>query len=93
VETLQPLPDERKCFRMVNGVLVERTVKDVLPALKTNSDALRQLLDKLLKEYKSKQDEMDNWKVCVHTISPTGCWLMRMVSLQKRNNVQVVQNQ
>jgi O-phosphoseryl-tRNA(Cys) synthetase len=75
---------------MVNGVLVERTVKDVLPALKTNSDALRQLLDKLLKEYKSKQDEMDNWKVCVHM---TGCWLIWMVSLQKRNNVQVVQNQ
>ncbi len=49
---------------MINGVLVERTVKDVLPALKTNSDGLKQVLDKLLMEYKSKQDEMDNWKVC-----------------------------
>ena len=64
VETLQPLPDDRKCFRMVNGVLVERTVKDVLPALKTNSDGLKQVLDKLLMEYKSKQDEMESWKVC-----------------------------
>jgi prefoldin subunit 2 len=53
---------------MINGVLVEKTVKDVLPDLKTNSDGLRQLLDKLLKEYKSKQDEMDNWKVCLHPI-------------------------
>ena len=49
---------------MINGVLVERTVKDVLPTLKTNSDGLKQVLDKLLMEYKSKQDEMDSWKVC-----------------------------
>ena len=27
---------DRKCFRMVGGVLVERTVKEVLPALETN---------------------------------------------------------
>ena len=63
METLQPLPDGRKCFRMINGVLVERTVKDILPALKTNSDGLRQVLDELMKQYKSKQDEMDKWKV------------------------------
>ena len=62
-ETLQPLPDDRKCFRMINGVLVERTVKDVLPALKTNSDGLKQVLDEHMKQYKTKQDEMDNWKV------------------------------
>ncbi|KAI1936977.1 Cochaperone prefoldin complex subunit [Ophidiomyces ophidiicola] len=63
VETLEPLSGDRKCFRMINGVLVERTVKDVIPALKTNSDGLKQVLDELLKQYKSKQDEMDNWKV------------------------------
>ncbi|EGE06332.1 prefoldin subunit 2 [Trichophyton equinum CBS 127.97] len=45
IESLQPLPLDRKCFRMINGVLVERTV-----------------LDELMKQYKSKQDEMDNWK-------------------------------
>ena len=61
-ETLQTLPEERKCFRLINGVLVERTVKDVLPALKTNSDGLKQVLDELVKQYKSKQDEMDKWK-------------------------------
>jgi hypothetical protein len=49
---------------MVNGVLVERTVSDVLPTLKTNSDGLKQVLEELLKSYKSKQAEMDSWKVC-----------------------------
>lgn len=48
---------------MVNGVLVERTVQEVLPALKTNSEGLKQVLEELLKQYKSKQDEMDAWKV------------------------------
>lgn len=49
---------------MINGVLVERTVKDVIPALKTNSDGLKKVLDELLKQYKAKQDEMEKWKVC-----------------------------
>ncbi|KAK2821089.1 hypothetical protein FQN49_007722 [Arthroderma sp. PD_2] len=62
IESLQPLPLDRKCFRMINGVLVERTVKDVIPSLKTNADGLKQVLDELMKQYKGKQDEMDNWK-------------------------------
>ncbi|MCJ1411588.1 hypothetical protein MMC19_005678 [Ptychographa xylographoides] len=63
LETLDPLPLDRKCFRMVNGVLVERTVKDVIPALQTNSDGLKKVLDELLKQYKKQQDEMEKWKV------------------------------
>ncbi|EKG11892.1 Prefoldin beta-like protein [Macrophomina phaseolina MS6] len=62
LETLEPLPEDRKCFRMINGVLVERTVKDVIPALKTNSEGLKKVLDDLLKQYKTKQEEMDKWK-------------------------------
>ncbi len=49
---------------MINGVLIERTVKDVIPALKTNSDGLKKVLDELLKQYKVKQDELEKWKVC-----------------------------
>ncbi|KAK8168326.1 Prefoldin beta-like protein [Phyllosticta citrichinensis] len=62
LETLEPLSGERKCFRMINGVLVERTVQEVVPALKTNSDGLKKVLEDLLKQYKSKQEEMDKWK-------------------------------
>lgn len=63
LETLEPLSEDRKCFRMINGVLVERTVKDVVPALKTNSEGLKKVLEDLLKQYKSIQDEMEKWKV------------------------------
>lgn len=62
LETLAPLPLDRKCFRMINGVLIERTVKDVVPALKTNSEGLKKVLDDLLKQYKVRQDEMEGWK-------------------------------
>jgi Prefoldin subunit len=48
---------------MINGVLVERTVADVVPALKTNSEGLKKVLDDLLKQYKTKQEEMEKWKV------------------------------
>ena len=63
METLQPLSGDRKCFRMINGVLTERTVKDVVPILQTNSDGLKQALEELVKQYKLKQDEMEKWKV------------------------------
>ena len=36
VETLKTVDKDRKCFRMVGGILSERTVKDVLPALLNN---------------------------------------------------------
>uniref|UniRef100_A0A8H7TP11 Prefoldin subunit 2 n=1 Tax=Bionectria ochroleuca TaxID=29856 RepID=A0A8H7TP11_BIOOC len=62
LETLEPLPGDRKCFRLINGVLVERTVKDVIPAVKTNQEGLRQILDDMVKQYKTKQDELDKWK-------------------------------
>ena len=63
MDTLDPLSGDRKCFRLINGVLVERTVKDVVPALKTNQEGLKKVLDDLVKQYKSKQDELDKWKV------------------------------
>ena len=50
---------------MINGVLVERTVKDVLPALETNSVGLKKVLDELVKQYKRQQEEMEKWKVSI----------------------------
>lgn len=78
---------------MINGVLVERTVKDVVPALTTNAEGLKKVLDDLVKQYKSKQEELEKWKVCMTRSRPVGdtesnrCYL-----LQKKNNIQVVQS-
>jgi prefoldin subunit 2 len=48
---------------MVNGVLLERTVKEVIPAVRTNSDGLKKILEELVKQYKKQQDDMEKWKV------------------------------
>lgn len=66
LETLTPLPGDRKCFRLINGVLIERTVKDVVPALKTNSEGLSKVLEDLVKAYKKQQDDMEKWKKVRH---------------------------
>ncbi|KAF6728185.1 Prefoldin subunit 2 [Oryzias melastigma] len=38
IETLKEVDPSRKCYRLVGGVLVERTVKEVLPALENNKE-------------------------------------------------------
>ncbi|MEE6514974.1 hypothetical protein FKM82_023447 [Ascaphus truei] len=38
IDTLKEVDQTRKCYRMVGGVLVERTVKEVLPALENNKE-------------------------------------------------------
>jgi len=63
LDTLNPLVEDRKCFRLINGVLIEQTVKDVRPQLKTNHDGLKSTLDVLLKQYTTKQEELEKWKV------------------------------
>ncbi len=42
IETLGGVSGDRRCFRMIGGVLVERTVKEVLPALEANRDKVRE---------------------------------------------------
>lgn len=37
VGVLKEVEGERRCFRLVGGVLVERSVKEVLPALEHNN--------------------------------------------------------
>lgn len=38
VDALNNVDEDRKCFRLINGILVQRTVKDVKPTLTTNRD-------------------------------------------------------
>lgn len=75
---------------MINGVLVERTVQDVTPALQTNSEGLKKVLEELVKQYKRQQEEMERWKA-----SPPR-WISQPLLtsfplFQKKNNIQVVQ--
>lgn len=76
---MEPLAGDRKCFRMINGVLVEMTVKDVLPPLRTNTEGLKKVGTELESQLLSKQKELDDWKVS-HS-DGRGCLLLAPGSL------------
>ena len=44
IDTLKEVDGDRKCFRMVGGLLCERTVKDVLPILISNQEQVKFVL-------------------------------------------------
>ncbi|TEB35738.1 Prefoldin beta-like protein [Coprinellus micaceus] len=52
----------RKCFRLVGGVLAERTVKEVHPALKTTRDGILKVVSNLATQYKTKEGEFESFK-------------------------------
>ncbi|KAJ7490281.1 Prefoldin beta-like protein [Mycena galericulata] len=60
-EALAEEPD-RKCFRLIGGVLVERTVQDVVPALQGNRDNIKKVVGSLADQYKTKEEEFDSFK-------------------------------
>merc|ERR1711920_769513 len=62
VTTLEPLDDNRKAFRMIGGVLVERTVADALPAVKGNQEGIQKVLEQLSKTLQEKEKEASEWQ-------------------------------
>jgi len=52
----------RKCFRLIGGTLVERTVKDVEPEVRTRRDGIRGVLDTLISQYKTKEAEFQTFQ-------------------------------
>ncbi|KAI6661612.1 Prefoldin subunit 2 [Oopsacas minuta] len=62
IETLKELDPERKCFRMVGGVLVERDVVSVLPGLCVNYDKMGLILIKLNEQLLAKGKEINAYK-------------------------------
>lgn len=64
IETLRGVEKGRKCFRMVGGVLVERTVADVLPELETNCERLPKVLQVLHEQLAKKGQEINNYIEC-----------------------------
>lgn len=62
IETLQDVSPDRKCFRMVGGVLVERTVMEVLPALLNNKEQLTKVIDSLNTKMVNKGKEVNEFR-------------------------------
>ncbi|CAG7876672.1 unnamed protein product [Brassica rapa] len=62
INAIQPLDQSRKCFRMVGGVLVERTVREVLPAVQRNKEGLEEVVRKLYETLEKKKKDMTEFE-------------------------------
>mmetsp|Transcript_35115 Transcript_35115/g.51574 ORF Transcript_35115/g.51574 Transcript_35115/m.51574 type:complete len:130 (-) Transcript_35115:244-633(-) len=61
-ETLIPLNPNRRAFRLVGGVLVERTVGEVLPSVASNRENIDSVVQTLHTRLEKKQKETVEWK-------------------------------
>jgi len=62
IESLKPMPEDRKCFRMIGGTLVERTVGEVIPALEETRVGLKGIVEQLMAQYKKSEEEFQKWQ-------------------------------
>lgn len=62
IDTLKNVDENRKCFRLIGGVLAEQTVKDTLPTLIQNKDQLEKLIEKGKEQLTKKGNEINKFK-------------------------------
>ncbi|CBY21150.1 unnamed protein product [Oikopleura dioica] len=61
-ETLKNVPAERKCWRLVGGVLTERKVSEVLPALENQVTGLANVMSSLEQQMNIKAKDITNYR-------------------------------
>eukprot|EP01105_Mastigella_eilhardi_P014317 TRINITY_DN3265_c0_g1_i1.p2 TRINITY_DN3265_c0_g1~~TRINITY_DN3265_c0_g1_i1.p2 ORF type:complete len:172 (+),score=78.54 TRINITY_DN3265_c0_g1_i1:52-516(+) len=59
IETMNKVEGSRRCYRLVGGVLVERTAAEVLPAVQTNFAKLNEVIVELQKQLDAKTTQIN----------------------------------
>lgn len=62
IDTLKNVDENRKCFRLIGGVLCERTVKEVLPQLNDSKDQLDKLISQRQEHLSAKGVEINQFR-------------------------------
>ncbi|KAF3960350.1 hypothetical protein CMV_014926 [Castanea mollissima] len=62
INAIQPLDPSRRCFRMIGGVLVERTIQEVLPAVRRNKEGLEEVIARLNEALEKKKKEISDFE-------------------------------
>lgn len=62
IDTLKTVDENRKCFRLIGGVLCERTVKDVLPQLNDAKEQLEKLIGQRQEQLSTKGVEINKFR-------------------------------
>ena len=63
IENLSKLEPERKAFRLIGSVLVQRTVGEILPIVQINYDGIKELIVKLESNLAAKDKERNDYKI------------------------------
>lgn len=62
IGAITPLDQSRRCYRMIGGVLVERTIKEVLPAVQRNKEGLEEVISRMNEALERKKKEMSEFE-------------------------------
>ncbi|CAH8559947.1 unnamed protein product [Heterobilharzia americana] len=62
IKVLQSVEPTRKCMRMIDNVLIERQVKDILPALEASVQKMSECIETLSKQFEAKGRELQRYK-------------------------------
>lgn len=62
IETLKTVDPDRKCFRLIGGVLCERTVKEVLPQLIENKGFIEKTITLVTEDLTKKGQQINKFK-------------------------------
>ena len=63
LDTLNGVPEDRKAFRLIGGVLVERTVAEVKPAVEANRVQIEEVVQKLTADLDAKRSRFASLQV------------------------------
>ncbi|KAM7278454.1 hypothetical protein ACFE04_005588 [Oxalis oulophora] len=62
INAIQPLDPSRRCYRMIGGVLVERTIKDVLPAVQRHKAGIEEVVARFTEALERKKKELNDFE-------------------------------
>jgi len=63
LSTLSTITDkQRRCYRMIGGVLIEHTVGEVVPALQTNREQINNVIESFKQKTEEKAKELTAYK-------------------------------
>ena len=82
IENLSKLEPDRKAFRLIGMVLVQRTVGEILPIVQTNYEGIKELISKLEANLATKDKERNDYKI-LHGIMSQDEREQRMKSEQR----------
>lgn len=90
INAIKPLDPSRRCYRMIGGVLVERTVVEVLPAVERNKEGLEEVIARLNEALEKKKKDLSDFEAKYKIRIKKGDGEMKDESGKKEGNAQGV---